>query len=100
MAESRVFETVCDELERTTCLNRLESRGTIRLALKQAGLDPRNVTASQMTVVLEKVLPAELQTRGVSDVDALLSRIVLALGDIEVETTHESPETVFERLGG
>ena len=99
MADSPVFEVVCDELERATSLNRLESRGTVRLALRQAGLEPRNVTASQMTVVLEKVLPTELQTRGITDVEALLARIVRALGDLDVATTHDSPETVFERLG-
>ncbi len=100
MADSAVFECVCEILERSTSLDRLESRGTVRLALKQAGLEARTVTTSQMTVVLEKVLPGELASRGIVDVDALLAQAVSALAAIESGAQHDSPESVFARLGG
>jgi len=100
MADSAVFECVCDVLERSSSLDRLESRGTVRLALKQAGLDARSVTASQMTVVLEKVLPEELTSRGVGDIDSLVTRIVSALACVEAGAQQDSPESVFARLGG
>lgn len=100
MADSAVFECVCEVLERSTSLDRLESRGTVRLALKQAGLEARTVTTSQMTVVLEKVLPGELASRGIGDVDALLAQAVSALAAIESGAQHDSPESVFARLGG
>jgi hypothetical protein len=36
MADSKAFTTLCEELERASSLDRLEARGTVRLALKQA----------------------------------------------------------------
>ena len=100
MADSAVFECVCKVLEHSSSLDRLESRGTVRLALKQAGLDARSVTSSQMTVVLEKVLPGELASRGVDDTDSLLAESVTALAAIESGAQNDSPESVFARLGG
>jgi hypothetical protein len=38
MAESKAFDFVCSELERRTSMTRLEARGTVRIALKDAGL--------------------------------------------------------------
>ena len=100
MADSPVFESVCAVLERSSSLDRLESRGTVRLALKHAGLDAGSVTAAQMTVVLEKVLPEELAARGVSDCDSLLGEAASALAAVESGEQHDSPESVFTRLGG
>lgn len=100
MADSAVFECVCAVLERSSSLDRLEARGTVRLALKKAGLEASSVTTSQMTVVLEKVLPAELESRGVGDVDSLLRQAVSALASIESGARHDTPESVFARLGG
>lgn len=98
MADSPAFECICELLEQSTSLDRLESRGTVRLALKQAGLEAHNVTASQMSVILEKVLPAELTSRGVTDIEGPLERAGRALSGLDVEPDHRSPEAVFERL--
>lgn len=100
MADSEVFDFVCDELERRTSLDRLEARGTVRITLKQAGLEPRNVTAQQMSVAVEKLLPGELETRGVSDAGQHCSAIKSELGRMEVAPGADTPEAVFERLGG
>lgn len=100
MADSPAFECACEVLQSSSSLDRLESRGTVRLALKQAGLEARSVTAAQMTVVVEKVLPEELTSRGVSDVESLLGRVVSALSAVESGEQHSTPESVFERLGG
>jgi hypothetical protein len=102
LAGSPVFDWVCSELERRTSLDRLEARGTVRIALKQAGLDGRSLTPDQMKVVLEKVLPKELGTRGVDDVDSVchaLSKEVLGI-DAEPGGDGETPEAVFRRLAG
>ena len=99
MADSAVFECVCEVLERSNGLHRLESRGTVRLALKKAGLEARSVTASQMMVVLEKVMPEELVSRGVSDVDSILAQVASTLATIESGAQHDTPESVFARLG-
>jgi len=100
MADAAAFEFICERLEARTSLDRLAARGTVRIALKQAGLDARSVTPQQMGVVVEKVLAAELQTRGVDGAAALcreLAALVRGLGDGE---STETPDTVFRRLGG
>lgn len=99
MAGSAAFERVCQALEQDTALDRLQARGTVRLALKEAGLDPAGVTGAQMAVVLEKLLPRELEVRGVhgsAEVCAALVRQLAAPG--LVSEPAETPEAVFARL--
>ena len=102
MASSSVFEWTCEALERSTTLERLEARGTLRLALKAAGLDPRDVTTGQMTTVLQRVMPAELESRGVANGGALCEKIAreLAAAGLQDQASADSPEKVFARLGG
>src|SRR5262249_30057319 len=98
MADSATFDLACSELERRTSLNRLEVRGTVRIALKNAGLDG-SVTPAQMKVVLERVLPAELKARGVADADgpgpAGAGRRAT---NAPAEAGSETPEAIFARL--
>ena len=65
-----IFDFVSDELERLTRLEKLEARGTVRLALKAAGLDVRTVTTPQMVATLQKVMPNEIRARGVENARA------------------------------
>jgi hypothetical protein len=56
-----------------------------------------------MVVVLEKVLPAELESRGISDATALCSGLATALKGAEIEAQGNeeiAPEEVFRRLAG
>ena len=103
MADSAAFDLACEYLEGATGLDRPAARGTVRLALKEAGLDPESVSASQMAVVSEKVLPAELRALRISDVDghcnALRARLKRLAGG-EAGAGGASPEAVFERLAG
>jgi hypothetical protein len=101
MADAPAFDWVCSELEQQTSLDRLEARGTVRIALKEAGLDARSLTPDQMKVVLDKLLPKELESRGVSDAEGVCRTLAsgiasLGSGDSGVET----PEEVFRRLAG
>ena len=66
MSES-LFEFVASELQKRSDLEDLEARGTIRLALKSSGLTAREVTKEQMVVVIDQVLPRELQLRGIDN---------------------------------
>ncbi len=100
MADSEVFDFVCEELEKRTSLDRLEARGTVRITLKQAGLEARSVSAQQMGVAVEKLLPGELGSRGIDEADQLCSAIKAALAKLEVAPSADTPEAVFERLGG
>lgn len=100
MADNQAFDHVCAALESATSLDRLAARDTVRLALKGAGLDPARTTAAQMRVVVQRVLPGELATRGVSDAEAVCKAIFESLGTIRDSVGAESPEAVFARLGG
>lgn len=100
MADSTAFEYACNELERVTTLERLEARGTVRLALKQTGLEARSVSPSQMATVLDRVLPGELANRGIENADAVCATIGRALAGMRDEGSADTPEAVFQRLGG
>jgi len=103
MAKNEAFEWVCDAIEGATTLDRLEARGTMRLALKAAGLDAREVSADQLGTVLTRVLPSELETRGIADAPTTCERIALDLSSQNLQTAGsggDSPENVFARLGG
>ena len=100
MPESAAFEAACSCLEQSGSLDRLAARGTVRLAMKQAGLDPKAVTARELVVVARRLLPAELQARGVADPDGLCTRIAKTLESVQGGTTGDTPETIFARLAG
>ncbi len=94
-----VFEFVAGALEAQTDLGTLEARGTVRLALKEAGLDPRGVTSEQMAVVLEKVMPGELRSRGVDRPESICAEIATRVAGVEsADAGSSSPEEVFRRL--
>jgi len=100
MADAPAFEYVCGELETRSDLDRLAARGTVRLALKEAGLDARSVTPDQLCVVLEKTLPAELAARGIQAPASLVEALRHGLQALEVDAPGQTPEDVFARLGG
>jgi len=97
MADSPAFDLACDVLEADTSLLRLEARGTVRLTLRSAGLTPKSVSADQLSVVVEKLLPEELSRRGVPDGDAVCARLLEALGAIPPQAM-DVPEGLFLRM--
>jgi len=99
MADSAAFDFVCRELEDRSSLDRLEARGTVRLALKQAGLDARTVTPEQIAVVVDRVLPGELASRGIESPDVLCQRISSGVARVSGDASVETPDAVFERFG-
>jgi len=100
MANSSGFDWLAEALEEATSLDRLEARGTLRIALKNAGLDAASASVKELKVVLEKVMPAELEARGISHAAkacADLARGIEAVADDD--SRAESPADVFARLG-
>lgn len=97
---SRVFERVADELERLSKLSRLEARGTLRFALREAGFLPRNVTPRQMIVVLEKTLSSLLVKRGVREGATICHQIgILVRETMGMESSEgEASERVAARI--
>ena len=103
MASSPVFERCCSELGERTSLDRMEVRGTVRLALKAGGLDPKSVDAVQMSAVLRRLLPAELEARGVESASAVCESIASAVASVgagPVADRTGSAAATMERLGG
>ncbi len=103
MASTPSFEWVSQELELLTSLERLEARGTLRLVLKKAGLDASGVTVRQMEVVIRELLPGELRSRGVEEADDACARLLRGMTAANLSDSGapaESPEDVFQRLGG
>ena len=54
----------------------------------------------QMIVVVEKVLPGELLTRGVENPAAICSSLAAGLAGVDGGSAGETPDAVFARLGG
>lgn len=100
MAETEVFDVVCKEIESRTLLDRLETRGTVRISLKRAGLDANTVDSTQMAVVLDRVLPMELRSRSVEDSEALCGAIRKRVDLMSNAAPTETPDAIFARLGG
>ena len=98
-----LFDFAAERLEHHTGFSQLEARGTLRIALKVAGLDPSAFTAGQLCVVFEKVMPGELDRRGVSDVQDVCAAVLADLesaGGAAEDASATSPEEVFRRLAG
>jgi hypothetical protein len=100
MPDPTAFELACQNLEELTGLSRLEARGTMRIALKEAGLEPASVKAAELSVVARKVLPKELAARGIEDAESICERVCSALAVIQESGGTDTPEAVFARLGG
>ena len=100
MADATAFTFACEQLENSTSLDRLETRGTVRIALKEAGLDAGSVTAQQMGVVMTQVMPAQLEARGIEGAAGICSTIQSGLAGLTEEAVAEGPDAVFARLGG
>jgi hypothetical protein len=96
-----LFDSIADALEGATTLDRLEARGTLRLALKNAGLDPSSLGADQAAVVLRKLMPTELQSRGIPESESVCETLAQNVSSLTgADTVHgDSPESVFQRLG-
>jgi hypothetical protein len=101
MAED-LFDFVADQLEQSTSLDRLESRGTLRIALKNSGLEPKTVTRKQFCVILESVAPGELESRGVAEPRAICAALIEKLEREPADRWQSSHDIdqIFDRLAG
>jgi hypothetical protein len=103
MADSSVFEWTSAALERATSFNSLQARGTVRLALKKAGLDAATVNVVGMTAVLSRLMPKELASRKIEGGDAICAQLVSELKTANLAapvSDEQTPEDVFRRMFG
>lgn len=99
--ETTLFDFAAECLEHHTGFSRIESRGTLRIALKSAGLEPKSLSLDELCVVFEKLMPGELETRGVSDANAVCSAVIgdVAESPAAAEADRSAnPDDVFRRL--
>ncbi len=98
---SDLFDFVTERLEQHTSLDRLAARGTLRIALKTAGLSTKGLRVDQLRVVIEKVLPDELDKCGVDGARAVCGAVSAALAGASVAEDASSDDTdeIFRRLG-
>jgi hypothetical protein len=100
---SELFDCAAEWLEKRTSLDRLEARGTLRLSLKTAGLEPGTLTLEQLRVVFERILPGELETRGVSQAagvcEALMDEIAGSPA-AQSAPADSGADEIFRRLAG
>jgi hypothetical protein len=97
-----LFSFVADHLEECTPLDRLESRGTLRIMLKDSGLDPKTVTSKQFCVIFKSVAPGELESRGVAEAQAICTALIEKIESEPAdrwEASH-SVDKIFDRLAG
>lgn len=97
--ESAAFMATCQNLEELSGLPRIQARGTVRLAIQEAGLFDNRVTAAEMIVVVKSVLARELEDSGLADAEALCERLAERLAAVVDDVADDSPEEVFARLG-
>lgn len=97
--ESRAFAATCAVIQDRTELDPAVVRGSVRLALREAGLFDAEVTAAEMAVVTKTLLPGELRAGGVDDAEAVCEAIRARLGTIREDVRDDSPDAVFARLG-
>jgi len=98
-----LFDIAAERLEESTDMDRLAARGTLRLALKEAGLDTQNFSLAQLRTVFERLMPKELEARGVPHGVAICSAVMNGVASIASTadlSTAESPDEIFKRLGG
>jgi len=98
-----LFDFAAERLEHHTGFNRLEARGTLRIALKASGLDAGSITAEQLRVILEKVMPGELKKRGVKEAAEACGAVIDELANAPAPA-DDAPsgdlDGIFSRLGG
>jgi len=99
--ETSLFDFAAQKLEQHTGFSQLEARGTLRIAVKSAGLEPKNLTVDELRVVFEKLMPGELEQRGVKDSLGACAAVVRDLESApiaESKSPSNSPDDVFRRL--
>ena len=98
--QSELFDSVAEQLEQITGLDRLEARGTLRIALKQAGLNAKTLTLRELGVIFEKVMPDELKLRGIGDAAGICGTLIRNLSHASPSDERTSVDDIFGRLGG
>ncbi len=98
MSEAPAFVDAAEALEALTSFSQLEARGTIRIVLKEAGFRPEAVSAAELAAVVEKILPAELEARGVDQAALIAADIAERVRSGSGDDVGEPSQVALRRL--
>lgn len=76
-----------------------QSRGTVRLALKQVGLQPDRLSVAGLEVVFNRVMPRELRVRGFKDGELICRDLVAQLRATDFESSEDPESEADSALG-
>jgi hypothetical protein len=99
--DTSLFDFAAQKLEQHTGFSQLEARGTLRIAVKSAGLETKTLTVAELGVVFEKLMPGELEQRGVEDTLSVCAAVMRDLEEAPIaedDSTSNNPDDVFRRL--
>lgn len=96
--ETQAFQLAADRLSEWTFLDTLAARGTIRILLREAGLEAGSVRAVQLAVVVRRLLPGALRARRVADVEDVSARVAGELDALGDGADRDTPERIFARM--
>jgi len=99
--EQSLFDLAAEKLEQRSGMSQLEARGTLRIAVKSAGLNANGLTLEQLGVVFAKLMPGELEQRGVSDTAGVCVAVMADLGSTpaaDAGAAATNPDDIFRRL--
>jgi hypothetical protein len=98
--EFDTFTLVADRVSELSQLDRLEARGTLRIALKRAGVDAKHLELDEVAAIFSTIMPEELEARGCSDSAAICDAIIQSLEGDAPESASRSRDETMRRLGG
>jgi hypothetical protein len=99
MADSALFEFVVGELTRATSLGRAAARAAVRSVTLRALFDPDTLSAGQMRLLVERLLPSEIRKGGVEDAERICKQIHAGLAAQALAFDGpESPDEIFSRM--
>jgi len=104
VSEARsLFDLAAELLEQHSRLDRLEARGALRLALRDAGLSAEALGRREIDAVVRKLMPERLAKMGVRDGTSTCERVLGELARAAAQTGR-APEAdrdrIFRHLGG
>jgi hypothetical protein len=97
--DSDAFTALADRLCEISDLDRLEARGTIRIAFKKTGVEVKCIGMDELEAVFARVMPRELEARGCSDPQAICEATLSSLGGALPKTGARSSDEIMRRLG-
>lgn len=97
-----LFTWASKALERATTMTPPQCRGTVRLALKQVGLEPKTLTVAGLVIVFEQIMPRELEVRGVKTYKAVCLQLLSELAEAELDdnepTGPSKTDSILRRM--